>query len=217
MNDLTISSELQRSFPTLLEGLRKAQRVFDEIRSFEDIERVFLRGAGLAPNTYQSYLQAVKQLYEFTKGLNPLQVTAEWIESFYDALAKRVDRNTARLRVAGLKRFFRGIQKTVPFYVSPFDTMSDARKRKLSRTKKGNRTKKALSKAELIRLLAYLEKDTSLKGLQNHAIVLFLTTTGLRSSETCQLKWKDLEHFEGKYNVSFIGKGDRTDDAAYQA
>ncbi len=36
MNDLIISSDFQKTFPTLIEGLGKAQGIFEEIRSFED-------------------------------------------------------------------------------------------------------------------------------------------------------------------------------------
>ncbi|UCB47177.1 MAG: phage integrase N-terminal SAM-like domain-containing protein, partial [Spirochaetota bacterium] len=99
MNDLSLSTDLQKSFPTITAGLKKAQHILDSIKSFEDIERVFLMGAGLSAHTYRSYLTAVKQLYEFTDGLNPLQITPAHIEKFYDHLVKKVDRNTAYLRI----------------------------------------------------------------------------------------------------------------------
>jgi integrase/recombinase XerD len=207
MSELTISSDLARSFPTIVAGLAKAQGIFESIHSFEDIERTFLKGAGLSPNTYRAYLAAVKQLYEFTKGKHPLQITPGDIEAFYDDLAKRVDRNTAALRTAGLKRFFRGMQAVVPIYTSPFDLMAEKLQAKLSRTKKGNRTKKALTAAELRALLAWLEQDTTTEGLENHAIVYMLSTSGLRASELCQLRWGDLDLSEGTWTARFTGKG----------
>ena len=206
--ELVISTELQKSFPTLVEGLRKAQGIFEAIKSFEDIERVFLKGAGLSPNTYRSYIQAVRDFYRDTDGLNPLQVTPADIESWYDTLCKRVDRNTARLRVAGLKRFFAGIRNVIPFYTSPFEIMSEKLHAKLNRTRKGNRTKKAMTKAEFKRLLAWLETDTSTIGRENYAIVYMLGTSGLRASELCQLTWTTIELHEGKWTAVFTGKGD---------
>ncbi|MBW8004121.1 MAG: tyrosine-type recombinase/integrase [Planctomycetes bacterium] len=207
MNDLIISSNLQKSFPTIVDGLRKAQSVLDQIHSFEDVERVFLMGAGLSPNTYRSYLTAVRQLYDFTGGLNPLQITPAWIEKFYDYLVKKVDRNTAYLRVRGLKKFFAGIRNVIPFYTSPFEIMSETLNRKLNRTKKGNRTKKALLRGELRALLDFLDQDKTIKGLENYAISLTLVTSGLRASELCQLCWDKLDYLEGRYIAYFIGKG----------
>jgi len=66
----------------LAEGLQRAQAVFVSIHSFEDLERIFLRGQALSYHTYRPYLTAVKQFYAFTGGLNPLQVTPAWIEMF---------------------------------------------------------------------------------------------------------------------------------------
>ena len=46
----------------------KALEAFENIKDFEDVERVFLRGQGLSPNTYRTYRQAIKTFYEWTKG-----------------------------------------------------------------------------------------------------------------------------------------------------
>lgn len=98
----------------------------------------------------------------------------------------------------------------IPFYTSPFEIMSETLARKLNRTRKGNRTKKALNKTELRDLLAWLSEDRTVQGLENYAIVFMLVTSGLRASELCQLRWKDLELHEGKWTASFIGKGEKT-------
>ncbi len=212
MNDLAIRPEMVETFPTLVEGLRKAQSVFDSIKSFADIERVFLKGAGLSPNTYRTYLQAVKQLYEFTEGKHPLQVRPSDIEAFYDDLVKRVDRNTAYLRIRGLKKFFAGIRNVLPIYTSPFEIMPEKLHEKFNRTKKGNRTKKALSPAEIKALLAWLQEGDSVRAREDYAIVYTLVTSGLRSMELCQLKWSDLEYFEDGWKAHFIGKGGHYDE-----
>ena len=209
MNDLIIRSDMQRAFPTMAAGLIRAQNIFEQIKSFEDVERLFLLGSGLSVNTYKNYLQSVKQFYRFTNGLNPLQVRPGDIEAFYDHIVKKVDRNTACLRIRGLKKFFAGIRNVIPIYTSPFEIMEPKLIKKLNRVKKGNRTKAALSKAEVNGLLAWLKKDQSITGLENYAITFMLVTSGLRAAELIQLKWRDLENFEGVWTAKFIGKGDR--------
>ena len=141
-----------------------------------------MRGQGLSPNTYRSYLEAVKQSYAFTEGKHPLQVTPGDIEAFYDDLAKHADRATAYLRIKGLKKFFAGVRNVVPGFVSPFEIMSEKLHAKLNRTTRGNRTKKAPTQGELKALLEFLRRDTSIFGQQNHAIVYMLVTSGLRAS-----------------------------------
>jgi len=207
MNDLIIPTKFEEAFPTTIEGFKKAWKIFNSINSFEDIEREFLLGRGLSPNTYRNYLGAVKRFYEFTGHMHPLQVKPADIEKFYDARVKEVDRNTAYLDIRGLKKFFAGIRDVIPIYTSPFDTMSENLNRKLNRTKKGNRTKKALSPAEVKRLLAWLSKDRTVQGLENYAIVYMLVTSGLRADELCQLHWKNIEYYEGVWKAYFIGKG----------
>jgi hypothetical protein len=142
MNELTIPAGMTEGFPTIIEGLKKARDIIESIKSFEDVERLFLKGAGLSANTYRAYLGAVKQFYEFSKGLSPLQVRPGDIESFYDDQMKRVDRNTAYLRIRGLKKFFEGVHEVIPIYTSPFEIMTERLHTKLNKTKKGNAPKK---------------------------------------------------------------------------
>jgi len=208
--ELVLASEFQQAFPTIAAGLRKAQSVFDSIKSFEDIERVFLKGAGLSVNTYRSYLSSVRAFYEWSGGKHPLTVVPADIESWYDSLSAHVDRSTACLRICGLKRFFVGVQKVVPVFTSPFDAcvMSSKLSAKLSRVKKGNRTKKAMTAAELRALLAWLEGDRTARGLEDYAIVFTLATSGLRASELLQLRWQDLDLADATWTARFTGKGD---------
>lgn len=197
--------------PGILDGLRRAAALFESIKSFEDIELRLLRGAGLSPNTYRSYLVAVKQLYQHTEGLNPLQVTAAHVERFYDSLADKVDLNTRALRMRGLKRFYKHLEALVPGYAGPFSAMEPKLSKKLNRTKKGGRTRGALSKTEAQALLTWLSRREGLKGTADHALVLFLITSGLRAAELCSLRWADLERDPdtGAWTASFIGKGSK--------
>jgi integrase len=190
--------------------MKRAAELFDSVKSFEDLERTFLKGAGLSENSYRSYLTAVRQFYEHTGGLHPLKVRAADIEDFYDHLVERVGRSTARLRILGLKRFFRGVEEAVPFFRSPFTDMEDRLVKKIARSDKAKRGK-ALTAAETRRLLELLEKDTTVLGLENLAIVKMLLATGLRAAELCGLRWKDLEHDEdtGTWYACGTGKGSK--------
>jgi len=58
-------------------------------------------------------LTAIKRFNEFTGGMNPMQVTAVDIEMFYDHLLTKVDRDTDWLKVAGLEKFFAGVEKVI--------------------------------------------------------------------------------------------------------
>ena len=180
---------------------------FQNISSFEDIERVFLRGQGLSAHTYRTYRQAIKKFYGFTNGKHPLQVTAADIEAFYDFRSKEVDLNTAYLDIRGLKKYFEGVKPHIPFFKSPFDDMPEKLIKKLNKTKSGNRTKKALTQNEIKALLQWLSLKTDVRGMEDYAIVFMLVTSGLRADELCQLRWKDIECFERKWTAVFIGKG----------
>jgi integrase len=149
----------------------------------------------------------VRDFYKYTDGLNPLQVTPAMIESWYDDLSKRVGRGTAYLRIAGLKRFFRGVVSVCPFFTSPFETMNEKLKGKLSRTKKGNRTRPALTAAELRDVLAWLGSLGTLRARQDRAMLLFLATSGLRAFEFCQLTYSAIQCVGGTTSVVFTGKG----------
>lgn len=189
MNDLIT---LESKFPSIVEGLKRAESIFDSIKSMADIERVFLKGAGLSQNTYNAYLQAVKQFYEYTNHKHPLQCTQGDIEAFYDDLCSKVDRKTAYLRIMGLKRFFKGIRNVIPIYTSPFEVMDERLYKKLHKTKTGKKTKSALFKGEIQRMIDFLNKGKSIKDLENRAIIFMLLTSGLRASELCSIRWKDI-------------------------
>ena len=205
MNEL---AELQNN--ETFQKMVKACHRMTTVRNFDDLEALYLRGDGLSANTYRNYRLAVKDFYNFTDGLNPLQVSIGHIEMYYDSIAKKLDPNTAYLRIAGLKKFFEGVRKQLPFFESPFDTMSESVKKKFSQTKKGEQ-KKALYRKEITAILKDLENQAmaSLEGKQTRAAVLTLLLTGLRSFELCNIKFEDIEHDtdEERHFITGIGKG----------
>ena len=207
----SVLSRIESFAPSIMDGLRRAAALFESIHSFEDVELRLLRGVGLSPNTYRSYLTSLKQLYETTGGLNPLQVTAAHVERFYDSMAGKVDQNTRALRIRGLRRFYKHLEELVPGYRGPFQDMDPKLAKKLNKVKKGCRTKAALAKTEARDLLAWLGRREGLKAQADYAVVLFLLTSGLRAAEACGLRWGDLEADPetGGWTASFIGKGQR--------
>jgi integrase len=178
---------IYQRFPQLVEWEQTSLETYDGITNFEDIERLFLKGAGLSSNSYRSYLESVRQFYTFTNGKHPLQATAGDVEAFYDDMTARISMPSARLRIDGLKRFFREVEKIVPLFSSPFNGMEKRLVKKLSKTRKGNRQRGALTPDELRALLEWLRQDTSIKGREDYAMIYMLATSGLRSAELLQL------------------------------
>jgi len=194
----------------MAEGLIRAYNLLQEVKSWSDVERLFLRGGGLSPNTYRAYLAASKDFYAFTEGLHPLQVRPADIERRFDAMvAKRMAPKTINLRIAGLRKFFASIRNVVPAYTSPFEIMGEKLTAKLRVKDKNDRTKKALNREEIRRLLAWLRSGALVK---DYACILFLLTSGLRASEMLSLRWSDLDLSEGTWSATFTGKGGRRTD-----
>ena len=206
-NELVLSSDVRNTFPGLERFLKEAE-VLLRCESFEDISRHFLEGAGLSQHTYRSYLQSLKSFYEYSGGLNPLQIVGADIERWFDGLLEKNTRSTARLRVQGLKRFLDNLEERLPFYQSPFKIINGKLRKKLFKaasSKKG----KYLTAAEVKKLLNWLSSDTSILGQRDHAVILFLVTSGLRASEALHLQWKDIELVDSSYIARFTGKGDK--------
>ena len=195
---------------TIKTDVLKGLHEIDEIGSFEDVERLFLGGVGNSPETYHVYREKIKLFYDFTGGLHPVLVKPADIEAFYDHRIQVVDRQTAYLDIQALKAFFRGVERTIPLYVSPFKKMPEKLLKKLNRTRHTG-TKKALNRAEVRRILEYLEKDKTEKGLEDYAIFRFLYATGLRGAELCAIRWGAIEWDEdaGSHYVNGIGKGNK--------
>jgi hypothetical protein len=63
MKDLIVPPQLSKRFRRLEAIIKQAAGLFDSIKGFEDVETLLLRGTGLSPHTYRSYLTAVRQLY----------------------------------------------------------------------------------------------------------------------------------------------------------
>ena len=206
MNELTVQSIESVYGSHFAAGFARAAKVINSIQSWNDVETLLLRGQGLAAGTYRTYLTAIRQLYEYTEGLNPYQVTPGHVEAFYDEQAARVGLGSCYNKMAALKNFFRSIGKLAPGWCSPFDVMEPQLVKKLTRQPhKG--TKKSLTRDEVRDLLDFLARDRSVRGQQDHAAVWFLVTSGLRAAEFCGLTWADISLIDGISYATFLGKG----------
>ncbi len=178
------------------------------IKTWDDFKRRFLLGEGKSPATYQNYLTTCKQYYEFRGGIHPMQdASPEWIEQFYDSLPP--DLSTRSNKMCGLKFMYRKIGDKYPDFSNPFNAMSEPLKLKISRSKKDESEKDALSEKEYNGILAMLRKDRSVKGVQNYAIIRFAVTSGMRAAELVALKWENISELDGQYRATFIGKGEK--------
>ena len=199
---------VNKIYPNFEAGFKRAAELFSKINSFADIETYLLRGQGLSKNTYSTYLQAVKRLYEFTEGLSPFQVQPGHIEALYDHIREKQDISTAYNRIQGLKKFFRTIADTMPGYVSPFDIMKPELLKKMAAIK-AKSTPTALTVSELNKYLEWLKDSTEPLFQLAYSVVWALATTGLRAAELCNLKWSDIESIDGVSYANFLGKGDK--------
>lgn len=147
-----ILRRIEICFPNVISALPRVWTLFENIKSFKDVEHYLLKNVGLCPNTYRCYLTAIKQAWEILEGLNPLQWQPIDINMVYEELIKRGDRNTVCLRIRGLKKFCDVISRNVPGYISPFEIMDEKLIKKLNIAKKTKKPGKQLSNKEFLSL-----------------------------------------------------------------
>ena len=123
MNELMTLEKDVEQYPMIFEGLKKIEDIFDSINSWEDIERVFFKGNGLAKNTYKTYMAATKEFFEFTDNLHPLKVKPAHIEMWYDNMVERLNKKSVVVKITALKKFFKSVRAKCPLAVSPFELM----------------------------------------------------------------------------------------------
>ena len=75
------------------------------------------------------------------------------------------------------------------------------------------RSKKALSRSEVARLLAVWEEDSRPMGVRNYALLRLMIYTGLRRAEVVALRWDDID-FEDQLVTVRHGKGGKERIAA---
>ena len=193
--------------------LATIRRLTVGITNWPDFEREFLLGTGKSPNTTRSYLTACRQYYDFCNGIHPANVdiaTAERIESYYDSvIASGCDIDTAAIRIRALRFLYKRITEKLPFVENPFLIMPETLESKLNRTKKDESEKDALTPGEYRAMLAMLQRDPSVKGLQNYALFRFGVVSGFRAHELSKLTWAGISDVDNVYHITISGKGSK--------
>jgi len=154
-------------------------------------------------------MTAIKQFWHFRKGA-VLTAAIGDVEAYFDLVKSSTGSGTAASRIVGLKKFYKELEKRIPFFESPFREIPEKLKKKFAKKEKHGGIE-AIGLSELKKVLAYLDEDQTEKGLRNYAAVHFTFTTGLRAEEISSLTWGDFEYIEDKdqWYVSGIGKGSK--------
>lgn len=152
---------------------------------------------GRAKGTQVVYAAASKVFFDFVG--KPLhQITLGDLQSFADSLDQRVFRPATRHRkLAAIKSLFAFGHK---LGYLPFDV---ARPLHLP-TSKDTLAERILDEGEVHRMLV-LEQNP-----RNHILLVLLYAAGLRVSEVCGLKWRDLQARTEGGQVNVFGKGSKT-------
>jgi integrase len=214
-NDLVSLNDIP-GYAALVAELEK--RLFESVKSWEDFEWRFLRGIGLAANTYSNMRSGLKQFFDsyLRMRFSPFRVTAEMIEAYYDFEMQRNSAQTASTRISQLRRFFTRFCADYPICKNPFVGMDSRLVQKFAQPRHVPTEKRFLRRSELEMLFEYLRRLGETEPWLYFMMVLtkFLFFTGLRVGETIQLRFKDLERFNDsdgkwKWRCWFIPKGGR--------
>ncbi len=172
--------------------------------------RRHLRAANLSPRTQGSYTEGIARLEAFlvARGM-PQEIASvrrEHVEAFIADLLEHWSPATAHNRYAACQQFFKWAVDEGLIRESP---MAKMRPPKLPEV-----LVPVLSDAQLRRLLAAIDADTSFRGRRDSALVRVFMDTGARLSEIANLRWtpgvpetNDLDLDERLVRVT--GKGNR--------
>jgi site-specific recombinase XerD len=162
-----------------------------------------LRAANKSPATRQVYGQAVRQLAAFlTERGMPSQVAnihREHVEAFIAHLLDTRSAMTAKTRFGGLQVFFRWLVEDGEVDRSPMERMRPP--------KVPQKDTAVVSDDDLRQLLRVCERDRTLAGRRDTALLRLYIDTGARLSEVADLTLDDLDIEHGLIYVR--GKGDK--------
>jgi len=147
-------------------------------------------------NTQDAYIQAIKKFLDFT-GKKPFkEVTIGDIQAFADSLDDYAPATKARA-LAAVKSLFAFAHRIG--YLR-FDVSAPVRLPKIKETL-GERI---LSEADVQRLIGMEDNK------RNKALLGLIYIAGLRVSEACSLKWRDVQPASDGGYITIFGKGDKT-------
>jgi integrase len=209
MNDLIRVDDIP-GYHRLLEEIEN--RVFGNVKDWDEFELRFLRGEGLKETTYVNLKSGIRQFFDtfLDMGVSPFRVTISMIEKFYDEVSRTKSPQTASVRITQLKQFYRKFCEMYPLCRNPFKDMNEKLRRKFKDPVREKAEVRYLRREELERLFAFLEALGDIRSFYMLVLTKFLFFTGLRISETLQIQGKLLEQFddygEKRWRCWFIGK-----------
>ena len=170
--------------------------------------RRHLRAQRMSPATISTYAAAVRQLAAFLRDNGmpsaPGSIRREHVEAWITVLLDRWKPATAHNRYRGAHAFFRWLVEEGEIRDSPMDRMKPPRL--------PEEPPPVLREPEFRALFAACERDRTILGRRDEAIVRTLADTGIRRAELLGL---ELEHVDLERGVLRVtGKGSRTRDVA---
>ncbi len=157
-----------------------------------------------SPHTRKAYGKDLKRFIQFLHGrklqVGPEQLTRGVLIGYKEyLLSEKLEHTTIDRHLATLRSFFRWLVDDGILAKSPADGVRFLNPRKVSRTI-------GLSDEEVRKILA--EPDLhSRAGAQHYAILMVLFFCGLRRSELCELRTRQLTRERGRPIVKLRGKG----------
>jgi len=167
-----------------------------EIESFiED----FLLAQDVSPSSRESYRKGLKRFLEWLKGQGVTNPSRETILSYKESLINEgLSSFSISAYIVAVRKFFTWLEATrgLPNIAKGIKGAKRAR---------GFR-KDPLTLSQVLELLASIDR-TELRGLRDYALILLMTTTGLRTIEVIRANVGDIRQEGGEALLWIQGKG----------
>lgn len=165
--------------------------------------RRHLAAENKAPRTLQAYSEAVSRLHDYQTATGmPTAVdsiTRDHIEAFMADQLDRLKASSARSRYASLRQFFRWCQNEGEIRESPMARMRPPAV--------PEQPVPILGEEELRTLVRATERDTTMQGRRDAALIRVFIDSGARLAEVAALTIEDMNLESG--TVRLMGKGRR--------
>lgn len=179
--------------PITVDAVATKQRMARQATSDEQLVRLWLHSK--ASRTQKAYSREARLFLDFVAKPLPL-VTIEDLQTYVDSLAHLAPATRARsLNAAKSMLTFAHRVGYLPINVGTAEKAPKI---------KNVLPERILSSVQVQRLIA-LEPHG-----RNRIILLVLYASGMRVSELCQLKWRDVQERDGKAQLTIFGKGSKT-------
>lgn len=179
--------------PVTVDAVATKQRMSRQASSDEQLIRLWLHSK--ATRTQKAYSREARLFLDFVAKPLPL-ITIEDLQGYVDSLNHLAAATRART-VNAIKSLLT-FGHTVGYLPANVGTVEKAPK------VKNVLPERILSPLQVQRLIALEPCD------RNRLILLLLYASGMRVSELCQLKWRDVQERDGKAQLTVFGKGSKT-------